>query len=349
MGPQAVSFESCGGNHVFRYNEIFSDADHYFNDAIGGGDNFSFDGFPRNDSDIHGNRISECWDDGIEAEGGNVNVRVWGNHIDRTYVKIAVAATSLGPIYVWRNVAGVSRRSHLAGMAEVDGEDRGPFLKAGSGDASYRGGRIYVFHNTTLQPQDAMYEYTLGVGSGLADSGGRMTEVVSRNNILHIHKDWWDSISDGNAEPSNDFDFDLYNGDLAAEAGAEANGWHGVPIYAGGGALDATSPGFDGGELLAGFNDGFVGAGPDVGASEAGAPPLEFGVDAYDDGPITPGADAGPGDGDGGAGDGGGGGANNATSGCGCRLGDEGPVGGRGLALGGLLLVGALALRRRRG
>jgi hypothetical protein len=285
LGPQAVTFESCGGNHVFRYNEVWSDADHYFQDAFGGGENFSFEGFPRNDSDIYGNAISQCWDDGIESEGGNRNVRIWNNYIDQTFVKIATAASSVGPIYIFRNVGNVSRRSPSTDPATVDGEDRGPFFKMGSNDSAYRNGRIFAFHNTALQPSDAKYSLTLGVGYGFEDSGGALTAVVSRNNILQNHKTNWDSVGDSNASPSNDFDYDLYNGKITAVAGSESHGIKAVPQYAAGNpkgvwALDEKSPGFDVGQKLPNFNDDFVGAGPDMGAFEKGGAPIEWGVDA---------------------------------------------------------------------
>jgi len=54
---------------VFRYNEIWSSSSHYYNDGIGGGENFSTKGFPNSDSDVYGNRISQTYDDGIESEG----------------------------------------------------------------------------------------------------------------------------------------------------------------------------------------------------------------------------------------------------------------------------------------
>jgi len=46
-------------------------------------------------------------------------------------------------------------------------------------------------------------------------------------------------------------------------------------------ALAPKSPGFDAGAIIPNFNDGFVGPGPDIGAPEAGSPPMEFGVEAY--------------------------------------------------------------------
>ena len=49
-GPQAVTLWETGGNHVIRYNDIFSDEAHAFNDAIGGGENFGAGGAPGPDS-----------------------------------------------------------------------------------------------------------------------------------------------------------------------------------------------------------------------------------------------------------------------------------------------------------
>jgi len=81
--------------NVIRYNTIRSTEDHGFNDGIGGGANYSFKGSPNRDSDIYGNIISNCWDDAIESEGANCNVRIWSNHIHHTFVHVATAATSM--------------------------------------------------------------------------------------------------------------------------------------------------------------------------------------------------------------------------------------------------------------
>jgi len=157
-GPHGVAFSRCGRNHVIRYNEIYAKNGKHYNDGIGGGDNFSAAGFPWADSDIYGNRISEVYDDAIEAEGGNRNVRIWSNHFERVFVAIANAATTTGPLYVWRNVA---QRTY-----------DGPFIKAGSRHPTANGGRAYYFHNTAM-----------GARAGIERSGGRLYNFVSRNNL----------------------------------------------------------------------------------------------------------------------------------------------------------------------
>ncbi len=128
-GPQGISLFHTGGNHVIRYNEIWSDEDHYYNDIIGGGSNYCGSGAPNRDSDIYGNRLEHCWDDAIEAEGGNCNVRIWGNYLNHCMVAIASASTHIGPLYLWRNIKGHSR---WAPHTTWDKDKRGPFLKPGT-------------------------------------------------------------------------------------------------------------------------------------------------------------------------------------------------------------------------
>lgn len=277
-GPTAIGFDKSAGNHVIRYNEIYSDEDHYFNDCMGAGNN----NFPNRDSDIYGNYIANCWDDGIEAEDDNCNVRIWGNYIEWTFVKIALAPVTVGPVYVWRNVAGVARQDDIQSWNDVS---RGGFLKTDDG-----GGKIYVFHNTLLQPlQPRGVSYPLGCGRGLG-WGGRMLNTTSRNNILHVSDPRYPGIKDSTGvtyhDVLGDYDYDLFNSHNEVYPGAEPNGIKGVPIYDpnnGGGefALHASSPGYDQGVVIPNFNDNYSGAAPDTGAHEAGSPPMEFGVNAY--------------------------------------------------------------------
>ncbi len=283
QGPQGITLWNTAGNHVIRYNEIYSDEDRKFNDCIGGGENYSETGFPNKDSDIYGNFISDCWDDGIEAEGANANVRIWGNYIDMSFVMIAVAPTQIGPIYIWRNVAD---RSRLSATKPMDSAKRGVFLKTQNKtvrDRYYGGGRIYVFHNTLLQGNGA----NQGVYSGLTELGSEMINIVSRNNILHVNADYRYSIDDTMKSDSNDFDYDLYNGQITGLPEQEANGITGTPIF----DLENSrgpffpfyllplSPGHDDGAVIPNFSDGYEGAAPDIGAYEANSTKLRFGIE----------------------------------------------------------------------
>lgn len=284
LGPQGITFYSCGGNSVFRYNEIYSTAGntkgHYFNDGIGGGDNFSTIGFPSADADIYGNRIENSWDDCVEAEGGVRNVRIWGNYCNNTATGIATTAVSVGPVYIFRNVYN---RSRMLEGSTLDQDQRNTFAKSGS-QSTYGHGRRYLFHNTLLQATQTGLTYSLGAGSGLGEAGLSVTNTVTRNNILHIWKTWWTTYP--SAGSGNDYGYDLYNGTTGGNT--VTLGMPGVPIYATGHGwtseaggmyqLASSSPGFDRGARIPNFNDAYSGAAPDVGAHEAGAAAMVFGV-----------------------------------------------------------------------
>jgi len=287
LGAQGVAYSFCGGNHVFRYNEIYSTDGKYFKDGLGGEANFSDTGFPNADSDIYGNIIQHTWDDGIEAEGGNKNVRIWGNYIDQTAIGIATTVVHYGPAYIFRNVYNRSRKLSLVGL---DQDQRLNFAKSGT-ESSFGGGRRYVFHNTMLQATQSGLQYPLGAGGGIIAAGttSPLTNTMSRNNILQVWKSSNDSIRTQGGG-GNDFNYDLRNGGISAYAGAEANGIVGTPIYKSGNGwsnwaggnyqLDASSPGYDKGQRLPNFNDAFTGAAPDMGAHEAGTAAMRLGVNA---------------------------------------------------------------------
>lgn len=274
-GPQYISLFNTAGNHVFRYNECYSDLDHMCNDGIGGGSNASFRGAPGHDSDIYGNIVSHCWDDGLEVEGGNRNVRVWDNYITQCYQMIGNAATSIGPLYIWRNVVTRSQKQP---------NDRGGnFLKMGyAGSEDWMTGHQYIFHNTLFRSDEWLPTGGLG--------GSRIVKhTVSRNNILHIRDPKGHSASGAKENIDNDFDYDLFNGQVPA--GHEKHGVRGVPEYASGAGFDPVtktgrfqlaphSPGAAAGQPIPNFTPRYTGKAPDIGTHQRGAPPIQYGVNA---------------------------------------------------------------------
>ncbi|HEX5130124.1 MAG TPA: right-handed parallel beta-helix repeat-containing protein [Usitatibacter sp.] len=244
QGPQGITFSFCGGNHVIRDNEIRASGERKFNDGIGGEDNFSLTGFPNADSDIYRNRISGAWDDGIEAEGGNRNVRIWANSIDDTATGIATTLTTVGPIYIFRNVYEHSR---FYEGRHPDKDSRGPFFKAGS-SKEFADGRRYLFHNTMKQPQGEGARNGLGGGSGIAGTGSDklVNNTWSINNIYQV----WRSDIGAKSQVGRDNEFE---NDIEAGPGA---------------AVAARAR--DRGRRLPNFNDDFKGKAPDIGADEAG-------------------------------------------------------------------------------
>ncbi len=275
QGPQCVTLFDTGGNHVIRYNECWSDLDHMYNDGIGGGSNGSFRGAPGADSDIYGNLISHCWDDGLEVEGGNRNVRVWNNYITQTLMAIGNAAGSIGPLYIWGNVAGRSQRE--------PNEPGLHFLKMGyAGGPQWMTGQMYIFHNTIFQEDEWLPEGGLG--------GNRIVRhVMSRNNILHVRSPNGYSVSQNEQNVDNDFDYDLFNGRVPEDQ--EKHGVLGQPVYVPNAGFDPLaktgvfqlmldSPGAGAGVALPNFNDAPPDQAPDMGAHQRGSPPLRFGVNA---------------------------------------------------------------------
>ena len=275
MGPQCITLFNTAGNHVIRYNECFSDLEHMYNDGIGGGGNGSFQGSPGPDSDIYGNLISHCWDDGLEVEGGSRNVRVWDNYLTQCMMMIGNAPASIGPLYLWRNVVTHSQSQPGAGG--------GNFLKMGYATSEdWMTGQMYIFHNTIFRSDEWLPTGGLG--------GSRIVKhTVSRNNILHVRSPQSWSASNNKLNADTDFDYDLCNGRIPPSQ--EAHGIRGEPAYAPGAGFDPAtktgrfqltpdSPGAGAGQPIPNFSDGSTGKAPDIGAHQRGTRPIQYGVRA---------------------------------------------------------------------
>ena len=276
-GPQAIFFRDPKGNNVIRYNECWSDKEHYFNDVIGGGQNGSYHGFPGSDSDIYGNYIANSWDDGIEAEGGGENVRIWNNYIEDVLIPIANAAVSIGPLYIWRNVSGRSYSPPASGW------NNGPFVKMGhAGGEQWMTGHMYIFNNTNFQKAN-------DGASGLGGNKRYIKHCTTRNNIFHVREGEENSIAIRDKHEDNDFDYDLTSANFPE--GHEKNGLRGIPQYLQGAGFDfktksglfqliPKSKGSEAAIIIPNFCESIKGKNPDIGAHESGAPRIQYGVKA---------------------------------------------------------------------
>jgi PKD repeat protein len=284
----------------------------YLMDGMGGSSNFNSTGFLWADSDVYQNRITHVFDDGIESEGGNRNVRIWGNFMDRIFVPIGNAPVVTGPLYVWRNISNVV--GGLREGADPDAADRQPFVKAGgpSCNGSNNGGRAYYFHNTALQP-DIGETQKGGVGWGIGNwvGNGSLYNFVSHNNLWQNHDPNDDDFAVIDANPDcSGFDTslhettvvvanDLYNTNQppfqpATLGNPNATGLQGTPVYAspntvpspssasGDFRLASGSPGRGQAIALNNFN---AGLGSDIGAHQSGTGtvPMVFGRAAAGD------------------------------------------------------------------
>ena len=284
-GPQGILFRRGSGHHVIRYNDVVGDAAHHFSDAIGGTGNFGHGGFPGRDSDVIGNYVAYAWDDGIEAEGAGMNVRVTDNYLTEVYHAFGMSAVSVGPLYAVRNVQDVARAHASASYGQA-------MFKMGGSTADgtwYGDGRTYLFHNTALKPRVGP-QNRKAIEAG---DGRTLRNLVSRNNILRTGaSSGTPSISDDSRSTTNSFDHDLYNGLLRAAAGAEPNGVRAEPVHVSGWGMDsatrtgsfalaAGSPGVDRGVALPGINDGWAGRAPDTGAHETSTGAVTYGANAF--------------------------------------------------------------------
>ena len=165
-----------GDGHVMRNNEIRGGAS--FRDGMGGGP--EDEPSTMNDSDFYDNFIVGAQDDGIQPEGGGVNLRIWGNRIEDSFLGIAVCPSLLGPTYIFRNAIVYG----LAGEYKL-------------GDDSY--GRIYMYHNT----------YYSQNGNGYSQTNTGLDNIVSRNNIVRAGRYVFEMRG-----ANHDFDYDaLYTSD----------------------------------------------------------------------------------------------------------------------------------------
>lgn len=316
--------------------------------------------------DFYGNEVLTAYDNGVELDGAEGNVRLFANRFTNTYATISVQPVYGGPAYVLRNVVVnvVNEQMKFHGLGNNDGP---------SG--------VLVYHNTFVSPVKALGNYTSAASHHFAMQNNLFIGPASPpGRVL----EWEAPIDDGL------FDYDgifpdgsmrwnvlgMGNQTYASLAQAQAAGWetHGrvlaPPIFAASVAppasyttevapadvtLAASSGAIDHGVALPNVNDAARGA-PDLGALELGckAPaygPRPDGVDETNEGPLVqtcgsvtpPGSDGGATGSDGGAGADAGGDVYVNRGGCGCNA--ASPSDG-GAAIG--ALVGALAFLRRR-
>jgi len=226
------------------------------------------------DMDIVGNFVHDGGDDGLEPDGGGVNMRIWGNRITRMLTGISLAPVERGPVYVLRNVVydsgwtafklGVARCTSL--------------------------GPCYVYHNSCC-------------GTGMAISfppppptGIPFTGKVFQNNAFIVRK-----TGLGNGRPGNFLDYNCYWSegkggpvpmywlkdkadrglfqrypDMAAFTKATGHESHALtadPLFVDGPKGDfrlrPESRLIDRGVPIRGINDDFAGKAPDIGAVES--------------------------------------------------------------------------------
>jgi hypothetical protein len=191
-GPNAV-FVKTLGEIVVRYNDFVGSEKHRWNDVIESYGNGKPDGGFNKDSDIYGNFLAFPNDDGIELDGGQCNVRFYGNKVEGGLCGISTAANLVGPSYVINNL--------VANLGDERGSS-GASVKNGGGD-TYSKGTTYFYHNVF---------HTFGRGIAAVGYGSDKNRAlflgVSRNNILATSGG---GVVDKYSPPVCDWDYDLFS------------------------------------------------------------------------------------------------------------------------------------------
>ncbi len=245
--------------------------------------------------DVYGNDISEAFD-GTELDEGE-SARLWGNRFTNVMAPISIQPVYGGPSYVLRNVLFNIPDEQIK-LKSLGGTD----LPSGA----------LVYHNTFVSPKAALNlqtpitQHNFVIGNNLF-----FGPATPANRVV----DWTATLSNGVFDyngyfPDGSFWFGkvgatnrTYASFAAAQAAnVEKNGvLLGASTFAANlvgptdpkvkasppdFALAAGSKALDKGEKLPGLNDGFIGAGPDLGAWELGCAkplygPRPEGMDGY--------------------------------------------------------------------
>ncbi|WPJ95187.1 right-handed parallel beta-helix repeat-containing protein [Coraliomargarita algicola] len=251
LGPTSIIMANSEGNHVIRNNELIASDQRRFNDTIEAAWNNKVKGGPYRDTDISGNIMFFSNDDGIELDGGQMNVRMFNNWISSSLCGISTAPTIYGPSYLYRN------------LIVLEGEERGNtnFAFKVGGNRVPEPGINYIFHNTVYSQGKALRGGNWGKGP---------TPLMTRNNLIALGDILYPQ------EALADFDYDMLRpGSMDPERPQwQQNGVVGIEKFkdrpAGDYRLSDDSLAVDRGVALPMINEGHTGSAPDIGAIPAG-------------------------------------------------------------------------------
>lgn len=266
-GPNAVAVHATGGT-VLRYNDFIGSDAHRWNDAVEGMLNGMPGGGFYRDAEIYGNMFIYANDDGIELDGGQMNIRVFQNKFEGSLCGISTAPCLLGPSYLFNNL--------IVNLADEDGYGSAAFK---NGHNSFDRGRSYVFNNT-VYATGSYGHYNKNKEE--LEKYGQEIRGVTRNNIFYSSKELFNQSV---FTRGNDFDYDLiFSKNLplltATEEKLKEKGWekHGIfgkdpefsSIEDGIFTLTEKSPSLKSAEPVDNFVEKHDGESPDKGAFQSG-------------------------------------------------------------------------------
>jgi uncharacterized membrane protein YgcG len=270
-----------GSGHVVCHNRI-----------VGFGDAMKSEQDGARAIDFYGNEVMSAYDNGLELDGSEGNVRAFRNRFTNTYATLSYQPIFGGPAYTFRNV--VVNVAH----------EQMKFHALGTTPPQEPSGML-VYHNTFVSPVTALANHTSAVSHYFALENNLFITAPATNGrtvdftggIDHGTFDYNGYFADGI------FDFTwgslgyVKYDNLAAARAALGIETHGhiltPPIFESGLTapanyktslpaadltLAATAMALDRGRLMPNLNDGYRGAAPDLGALERGCPLPIFGV-----------------------------------------------------------------------
>jgi hypothetical protein len=188
-GPTAMHVNNTLGGNVVRWNDFVGSDEHRWNDVIESSNNGGVTGGFFRDSDISGNFLALGNDDGVELEGGGMNVRFYRNKIEGTTCSISTGACLLGPQFIFENL--VTNPGDESGLALW-------FFKNSHGTA--QGGKRHFINNTLTGGGPGAY------GSYGKPAAGTARIGFMRNNIFVCSE----TRRPGEWATRDDFDRDLF-------------------------------------------------------------------------------------------------------------------------------------------
>jgi len=155
-----------GGGHYIAGNTIIGGWD-----GIAGEEEGSAHGTFDRDTIVENNTIRDCWDDGIQSEGGDQDVRIRHNDISGCGTGIAFAPPVTGPLYIENN------RIHDLSIGLYENLF---CFKVGNGG----GGTAYLTGNVC--DVDGSAEASQGGADGIHQTNEGLSPIVSRRNIFQV-------------------------------------------------------------------------------------------------------------------------------------------------------------------
>ncbi len=210
-GPSGIFLRSKSGL-VIRYNDIIGSEEHRFNDAVESKGNGDYNGGVGKDAEIYGNVFAYCQDDGIELDGGAVNVRFFNNRIEETHSGISIAPIKIGPTYIYGNV--------VHNLRDEFGQNSS-IIKAGGG-TTHSTGMAYAINNTFVANKNfSSTRVSFGIHAvGYGDDDNReMYQMKTRNNVFFSSQGSRTAIDEDYAYEENSFDYDLAGTNAATDSG----------------------------------------------------------------------------------------------------------------------------------